>query len=46
LDVDVDQQLLGKSARGESIPDISHPDVPLPIARLPEARPDGSVGKE
>jgi len=36
LDVDVDQQLLGKSAVGNS----------LPYVLLPEARLDGSVGEE
>jgi len=40
-DVDVDQQLLGESAGGDSLPDVPHPDAPLP-----EARPDGSVGEE
>jgi len=55
-DVDVDQQLLGKSAGGDSLPDVSHPvvpllDVPLPDVTphdglLPEPRPDGSLGEE
>jgi hypothetical protein len=40
-DVDVDQQLLIESAGGDSLPDVPHPDVPLP-----KARPDGSVGEE
>jgi len=35
-DVDVDQQVLGKSAAGDSLPDVP----------LPEARPDGSLGEE
>jgi hypothetical protein len=41
LDGDVDQQLLGKSAGGNSLPNVPIIDVPLPEARL-----DGSVGKE
>jgi len=41
LDVDVDQQLLSKSAGGDSLPDIPLPDVPLP-----EVRWDGSVAEE
>ena len=41
LDVDVDQQLLGESAGGDSLPNVPLPDVPLPEARL-----DGSVGEE
>ena len=45
-DVDVDQQLLGKSAGGDSLLNVPLPDVPLPDVHLPEARPDGSVGKE
>jgi hypothetical protein len=40
-DVDVDQQLLIESAGGNSLPDISLPNVPLL-----EARPDGSVGEK
>jgi len=35
-DVDVDQQLLGQSAGGNSLPDVP----------LPQARPDGSIGEE
>jgi len=35
-DVDVDQQLLGKSAGGNSLPDVP----------LPEVRTDGSVGED
>jgi len=46
LDLDVDQQLLGQSAGGDSLPDIPLPDVPLPDGPLPEALPDGSVGEE
>ena len=55
-DVDVEQQLLGESAGGDSIPDVRLldiplpdvrlPDVPLPDVPLPEARPDGSVGEK
>jgi len=51
LDVDVDLQLLGESAGGDSLPavplpdvlllDVPLPDVPLPDVPLPEARPDG-----
>jgi len=40
-DVDVDQQLLGESADGDSLPEVPLHDVPLP-----EAPPDGSVGEE
>jgi len=40
-DVDVDQQLLHESAGGDRLPDVSLPDAPLP-----EARPDTSVGEE
>ena len=55
-DVDVEQQLLGKWAGGDSIPDVRLPDVPLPNVPLPnvalpdvplhEERPDGSVGEQ
>ena len=41
LDVDVDQQLLGKSAGGDSLPDVR-----LAGAPLREARPDCSGGEE
>jgi len=34
-DVDVEQQLLGESAGGNSLPDGSLPDVPLPDVLLP-----------
>jgi len=34
-DVDVDQQLLGESAGGDSLPDVPLPDVPLPDVPLP-----------
>jgi hypothetical protein len=49
-DVDVEQQLLGKTAGGDSLPDIllpdvPLPDVPLPDVPLPEEHPDASVGK-
>jgi len=37
----VEQQLLGKSAGGNSLSDVPVPDVPLP-----EAHPDGLVGEE
>jgi hypothetical protein len=40
-DVDVEQQLLGELACGDSLPDVPPPDVPLP-----EARQDGPVGEE
>ena len=39
-DVDEDRQLLGKSAAGHSLPDVTLPDV-----HLPGARPDGFLGK-
>ena len=50
-DVDVEQQLIGESAGGDSLPgvpllDVPLPDVPLADVPLPEARPDGSVGEE
>jgi len=49
-DVDVDQQLLGKSAGGHSLPDVTLPDVTLPDVTLPDvhlpgARQDGFLGK-
>jgi hypothetical protein len=54
--VDVEQQLLGETASGDSLPYVPladvplpyvpHPDVPLPDIPPPEARPDGSVGEE
>jgi hypothetical protein len=40
-DVEVDQQWLGKSAGGDSLP-----SAPLPDDPLPEACPDGLVVKE
>jgi hypothetical protein len=56
LDVDVERQLLGELAGGDSLLDVHLPDVllhnvPLPDFSLPdvpstEARPDGSVGEE
>ena len=46
LDNDVDQQLLGESAGGDSLPDVPLHDVPLPDVPPPEARSDGSVGEE
>jgi len=50
-DVDVEQQLLSKSAGGDSVPDVPLPYVPLPDVplhevSLPEARPYTSVGEE
>ena len=55
LDVAVEQQLIGKSAGGDCLPDVPlmdvpHPDVslphvPLPDVPLPEARRDGTVGE-
>jgi len=45
-DVDVNQQLLGELAGGNSLPDVPLPDVSLPNLALPEARPDGLVGEE
>lgn len=41
MDGDVDQQRLGESAGGDSLP-----NVPVPGAPLPEAPPDGSVGEQ
>jgi len=45
-DVDVNQQLLGKLAGGDSLPDALLPDVPLLDFPLPGAHPDCSVGEE
>jgi len=45
-DEDVDQQLLGKSAGGDSLPDIPLVDVSLPTVPLTQVRPDSSVGEE
>jgi len=50
-DVDVDQQLLIKSAGGDSLPigplnNVPVPDVPLGDVPLYKARPDGSLGEE
>jgi len=50
-DMDVDQQLLGQSPGGDSLPDallpdIPLPDIPLPDVPLPGARLDGSLGEE
>ena len=54
-DVDVDQQLLGELAGGDSLPDVPLPDVPLPDVTLPhvplrdvplpEVHPEGLVGE-
>jgi len=41
VDVDVNEQLVIKSAGGDSLPDVPVPDVPLP-----EVLPNGSVGEE
>jgi hypothetical protein len=35
-DVDVEQQLLGESAVGDSLPHVPHPDVPLQDIPLPD----------
>jgi len=35
-DVDVEQQLLGELAGGNSLPDVPLPDVPLPDVALPD----------
>ena len=43
-DVDVEQQLPGKSVVGDGLPDVPPPDVPLLDVPLPEARQDGLVG--
>ena len=45
-DVDVDQQLLGESPGGDSLPNVPLPDVPLPDAALLVALPDASEGEE
>ena len=55
-DDNVERQLPGESARGNSLPDVPPPDVPPPDGPLPdvpvldypvpEARPDHSVGEE
>jgi hypothetical protein len=44
-DVDVDQQLLRKSAGGDRLADVPLPNVPLPDAYLTEGSQDGSVGE-
>jgi len=44
--VDVEQQLLGKSASGNSLPNVPVADVPVTNVPLPRARPDGSDGKD
>jgi len=51
LDVDVDQQLLIKSAGGDSLPNVPLPyvrlpDVPLPDVTLFQAHWAGMVGEE
>jgi len=45
LDVDVDQQLLRKSAGGDSLPDVHRPNFPLPDFHLSEVGPNPSVGE-
>jgi hypothetical protein len=44
-DVDLDQQLVSESAGGDSLDEITHPNVPLPDDALSEEWPDGSVCK-
>ena len=42
--VDVEQQLLGESEGGDSLPDVPLPDVPLPDVPLPDVPlPDVSL---
>jgi hypothetical protein len=43
--VDVDQQLVRKSACGDRLADVRFTNVPLPDAYLTEGSPDGSVGE-
>jgi hypothetical protein len=45
-DVDVEQQLLGESTGGDSLPDVRLPDVSLPDVPLAEAHQEGSGGEE
>jgi hypothetical protein len=45
-DVNVEQQLLGKSAGGNSLPAVPVPDIPLPNVPLPKAPMHSSVGPE
>jgi len=45
-DVDVDHQLLGISASGNSLPNVPLPDVALPNFNRPEVRPVCSVREE
>jgi hypothetical protein len=45
-DVPVDQQLLFQSAGGNSVPNVSLPDVPRSVVSLPVPRPDGAVGQK
>lgn len=45
-DVDVDQEQLGESAFGDSLPNVRLPDIPFPDVPLPKALPDGSLGEE
>jgi len=44
--VDINQQLLGESAGGDSLRNDTLPDVPLHDVPLPVERPDGSVGEK
>ena len=50
-EVDVDQQLHGESAGGDTLPNVllpnvPLPNVPLPNVPLPQARPDGLLGEK
>jgi hypothetical protein len=36
-DVNVEQQLLGESGGGDSLPNVCLPDIPLPDVSLPDA---------
>jgi hypothetical protein len=45
-DVDVDQQVQGESACGDSLPDVPLPGIPLPDVALPEMGSDGPSGEE
>jgi hypothetical protein len=46
LDVDVDQQLLGKSACGDNLPELPLPNVPLPNVPLPNVPLPDIVGEQ
>jgi len=45
LNVDINQQLLGESAGGDSLRDFTLPDVPLHDVPLPVLRPQGSLSE-